>query len=287
MMIPKRLAARRAGRLTDPGGCADQLTRLHQRTRYLAYAELLRRGVDSGDLTLFELSVFSQNGEDGVLQEIFRRIGTRSRFFIEIGAEVREANGLLLADLLGWSGVFIDADPDRVDELRAKYRGNPRVRVRCSVVTPDNIDRLVADSDSPAEPDLLSVDVDGDDYWIWAACEQIRPRVVVIEFNASLGSVDRRVRPYQGRRWDDSVNFGSSVAALVQLGERKGYRLAHQESSGTNLFFVKAEEWPSLGVSGEVADYRGPNYYLDGRRHPGDPDPSRFVDPGTPDQPGG
>jgi hypothetical protein len=90
---------------------------------------------------------------------------------------------------------------------------------------------------------VLSIDVDGNDYWIWEAIESYRPRIVVIEYNAQLDPARRlvqRLDPSPGA-YDGSDDFGASLGALRELGERKGYRLAHTELTGTNAFFVRAD----------------------------------------------
>src|SRR4051812_19886545 len=233
------------------------------RTYFLALAELMRRrtgGPDFASLAEAELRVSSQNGEDGVIAEILRRTGVSDRpFFVEFGIEDGvEGNCVLLADVLGWAGLFIESDPDGHAAIETKYRWAPVSTLR-AFVTPDNIETLFHDAGVPPEPDVLSIDIDGGDYWVWRALQSFRPRIVVIEYNAGLDPERRLVVPPDSLAWDRSDYFGASIGALRALGAAKGYRLVHTDLAGINAFFVRedlAGQWPARPV------VHGPNYYL-------------------------
>lgn len=255
------------------------------REAYLALAEIARRGEDglpgvaaTAPLTAYELRVFSQNGEDGVIAELARRCGVEAGFFVEFGAGAgAENNCALLADLGGWSGAFIEGDPGLHETLAAKYAGSPRVRTACELVYPSNVEELFARLGVPDEPDLVSIDVDGADLWIWRALERFRPRIVVIEYNAALGTTDALVQPADRTEpWDRTDNFGASIQALRVLGEEKGYRLVHTELTGNNAFFVRADLAVELPAA-DAVPLRGPNHFLVGRRHPPDRQGRRLV----------
>lgn len=241
------------------------------RTYFLALAELMRRRTgDPGFASLAEaeLRVSSQNGEDGVIAEILRRTGVSERpFFIEFGIEDGvEGNCVLLADVLGWEGLFIESDPDGHAAVETKYRWAP-VRTLRAFVTPDNIETLFHDAGVPHEPDVLSIDIDGGDYWVWRALQSFRPRIVVIEYNAGLDPERRLVVPPDSVAWDRSDYFGASIGALRALGAAKGYRLVHTDLAGINAFFVREDlpgQWPARPV------VHGPNYYLRSWAHPRD-----------------
>ena len=244
------------------------MIRTRQSLRYLALANLLDRvGRTSADLTLYELSVFSQNGEDGVLAEILRRVGTVTKYFVEIGASANEANCIFLADVLGWRGLFVDADEGEYTALRAKYEGIERVQVVRARVTRENINPLLQDALAPRDIDVLSIDIDGNDYWLWEALADFSPRVVIIECNSSLDPRRQLVQPYRpDQSWDQSDFFGASLGALRRLGAEKGYTLVHLDLSGVNAFFVRnelAERFPEDGLHA-----RSFNMYLSGARHP-------------------
>ena len=166
--------------------------RVDSRLVYDGIAELDRRhGYRAESLSAAELRVFSQNGEDGVLAEIFDRIGAGDRYFVEFGAEDGlEGNTRFLREVLGWRGVYIEADPEKVERLTARVDPQTCTVVR-SMVTPQNIESLFEQAGVPEAFDLLSIDIDGQDYYVWQAIERFRPRVVVIEYNAGLAAGPR------------------------------------------------------------------------------------------------
>ncbi|MCW2760994.1 MAG: hypothetical protein JWR85_1195 [Marmoricola sp.] len=202
------------------------------------------------DLARYELRGFSQNGEDGVLLEILNRIGVTNRFFVEFGIQNgSEGNCVLLADVFGWSGVFIENDDANFAELSAKYAGFP-VRTVQDLVTAARIDDIFRETGVPERPDVVSIDIDGNDVYVWDALEDFRPRVIVIEYNSGIRTSGPVAQPHDpDRAWDGSGAFGSSLGALDTVARRKGYRLAHTDLTGTNAFYVDEEDWQRLGVS--------------------------------------
>jgi hypothetical protein len=247
--------------------------------RYAAHGE--RAGqAPAPDLAPHELRVFSQNGEDGVVEEILRRVGTRGGTFVEFGAGAGgEGNCVFLAAVLGWEGLLMEADPDLFARLDARYEGHRGVRTVRARVGPENVNALLADHAPSREPDVLSIDVDGIDYWIWRALEVARPRVVVIEYNAHLGPDDALVQPLDPRvDWDGSDHFGASLAALRGLGARKGYRLVHTDLAGVNAFFVREDLAGPFGPE-DAVPARAPNYFLAGEGHPPHEGDRAYVTP--------
>lgn len=258
----------------------DELIRVRQQVRYLAYAELLRRSGPTTDLTLHELSVFSQNGEDGVLAEILARLSPGSRSFVEIGASVNESNCMFLADALGWTGSFIDASAEEHGALTRKYGASDRIKVVREFVTASDIDHQLEAAGAPPDLDILSIDVDGNDYWLWEGLRRFRPRVVIVELNAGLPWARRLVqRNEPDRPWDGSKDYGSSIAALRHLASSKGYRLVHVETTGTNAFFVDeaAVGGADLPVGADVVN-RVPNHFLYGLRYDREGPAERYMD---------
>lgn len=181
-------------------------------------------------LSSFEAKWFSQNGEDGILLALFRRIGTGPRFVVEFGVEDgRECNTRYLRERRGWKGLLMDPAPN-----------NPPF-IQKELVTAENINALFEKYAVPADLDLLSIDVDGNDYWIWKALEpRYRPRVVVMEYNAKVPMTESKTIAYDPAfRWDGSDYFGASLLALTRLAQSKGYTLVGCESRGANAFFVR------------------------------------------------
>ena len=258
-------------RAIDAPGAVQRALKHADRSRgvYPALGELARRYGDAPDLTASELRVFSQNGEDGVIEEILGRIAATGGGFVEFGCQDgAEGNTVFLAQVMGWPGVYIEADDAAYAALERRYAATPRVRTVNAGVEPDNVEALFAAAGVPEEPDVLSIDVDGNDYWIWKAITRHRPRLVVIEYNGSLDPSSRRVMPYRpGFRWDHTSGYGASLGALEDLGEEKGYRLVHTELAGVNAFFVREDLMRAL-PSGEAVPRRAANYALMGLEHP-------------------
>jgi hypothetical protein len=223
-----------------------------------------RHGLRQSHLAAAELKVFSQNGEDGIIMEIMSRIGVTTGHFIEFGIDGgREGNCVLLADVLGWSGLFIEGDPGLYSTLSSKYSSNSGVSTRCAFVAPQNVNDLLADQ--PADTDIVSIDIDGQDYWVWRALSVIQPKLLVIEYNSGLDPRDNKVEPL-GTLPNLTKTSGASIGALRALGDAKGYTLAYLELCGVNAFFVRndyADRFPDPVI------YRTPNYLLSGLSHPG------------------
>lgn len=231
--------------------------------------ELVRRSgpelFATEDLTRYEMRVFSQNGEDGVLVEILNRIGVAGRYFVEFGIQDgTEGNCVYLADVLGWSGLFLEADEQDFARVSRKYAGTA-VATRRELVTADRIDEIFAAAGVPAEPDVLSIDIDGNDLYVWDALTAHRPRVVVIEYNGGIEPGQPRVQPHEpDRMWDGSGAFGSNLEALDVVAARKGYRLAYSDLAGVNAFYVREDLWDSLAI--DRVPRRAQNFGLTGIR---------------------
>lgn len=185
--------------------------------------------------------VYSQNDEDGIIQEIFRRIGVKEKRFIEFGVQNgMECNSLLLL-CSGWSGMWLEANTEFAAEIKEKFASfiqHNRLICHQQFVTAENVNEQL--SLMTGEIDLLSIDIDYNDYWVWKALDVIRPRVVIIEYNASLRPPLSLVVPYDANRsWDGSNFFGASLTALEKLGTEKEYSLVGCCFSGVNAFFVR------------------------------------------------
>lgn len=180
------------------------------------------------DLSFYEMQVYSQNGEDGVIGAIFRKIKTTNRFFVEFGVETGGECNTLLLYAEGWKGLLMDLG-----------YSNPKIGLYQETVTAENINALFKKYQVPLEFDLLSIDVDRNDFYLWMALNY-RPRIVVIEFNATLGPSKDKVVLYDPHaHWDFTNYFGASLLAFYKLGRKKGYSLIYADRTGTNLFFIK------------------------------------------------
>ena len=200
------------------------------------------RNADPKRLLRYGFKVYSQCDEDGIIQKIFRRIGTGNRVFVEFGVETGvECNTVKLL-VEGWSGVWLDGSPANVAQIQKHFEcfvRDGRLRAIQSFITAENINSLIAQGGVTGDIDLLSIDIDRNDYWVWQAIEIVKPRVVVIEYNATLRPPMSAVVPYERMQtWNGSNYFGASLEALVRLGRKKGYRLVGCSFNGANAFFV-------------------------------------------------
>ena len=224
--------------------------------------ELRLRRKPISDVTRYERRIDSQNGEDGIIEAIFAKVGTTNKYFVEFGSgNLSECNTRYLARGR-WKGLWMDAT--YIDQ---------RGQVKQECITAENVQALFGKYDVPRDFDLLSVDIDGNDYWVWKAITDHHPRVVVIEYNSTIPLTESKTIPYDPNwMWDGSTNyFGASLLALTHLGEQKGYTLVGCDSSGTNAFFVKQELVRSRFLVREVSSLYRPPSAFDGQGHPRDP----------------
>lgn len=199
------------------------------------------------DLTWQRFKVYSQNGEDGLTLALLKRIGLGAGRFVDIGCGPKGGNARFFAEEFGWSGLFVDAR-EQVKRLEAQLRPG-QVTALATWITRDNADSLVRDHGFDGEIDLLSIDLDGNDYWIWEALTACSPRIAIVEYNSFFGP-DRAVTvPYSesfDRHERDRGYYGASLAALVALAGQKGYRLVAVEPAGVNAFFLRDDVAPEL-----------------------------------------
>lgn len=203
------------------------------------------------DINKHELKIYSQNGEDGILLHIFDKIGATNRCFVEFGIDDgKECNTANLSINFGWNGLLMDADEKKLVRAKKYYIhmiGNNQTKVNCvqCKVTMDNINQTLKANNIYGEIDLLSIDIDGNDYWIWKAINAINPRVVVIEYNASLGSEKSITVKYDPNfdrfNYSTPLYHGASLLALTKLANLKGYILVGCDSTGINAFFVRKD----------------------------------------------
>ena len=216
-----------------------------EQQRYWEQTMAAPRYADPKRLLRYGAKAYSQNDEDGILAEIFRRIGASGRTFIEIGSGAGLENNTVTLLLQGWRGLWIDSDDATVRRAKTNFGtdiASSSLRVEHAFVTRDNVDDLLRKSSFGAEPDLLSIDLDGNDYHVWQAVQSISPRVVVVEYNASWFPPLSFAVTYQERfEWKENTYFGASLKALELLAERKGYHLVGCCFAGVNAFFVRAD----------------------------------------------
>ncbi len=192
-----------------------------------------------------EYQVFSQNGEDGIIQEIFNRIGLTNKYFIEFGVEDGlECNSTNLL-YKQWQGLWIEGSSAYFNSINTRFKDfidNGQLVVKNAFIKAENIESLFKSAEAPVEPDLLSIDIDYNDYYIWQAIKNYKPRVVIIEYNSVFRPDTHFVVPYNAdRMWDKTSYFGASLLALEKLADTKGYDLVGCSFTGSNAFFVRRD----------------------------------------------
>lgn len=194
----------------------------------------------------FGYKVYSQNDEDGIIHEIFKRIGTTNKEFIEFGVQNGlESNGHLLLLWGGWKGLWIEGSAKYCDEIKMRFRPvikTGRLKVLNCFITRENIEELFDKHAFSLEPDFLSIDIDGNDWHVWKAIKKCNPRVVCVEYNAKMPPDMEWVMAYDADHgWDGSDWHGASLKSMELLGEEKGYQLVCTNLRGVNAFFVRRD----------------------------------------------
>jgi len=196
----------------------------------------------------YEFKVFSQWGEDGIIQHLIHNVPMENETFVEFGASnYLESNTRFLLINNNWSGLVMDGDPDNVSFIKSDpiyWRYD--LQAISSFITRENINQLIEGHGISGDIGLLSVDIDGNDYWVWKAIDVISPRIVVIEYNSRFGAGRAVTIPYdeqfvRHQAHYSGLYFGASLKALVNLGKQKGYAFVGCCSNGVNAFFVRKD----------------------------------------------
>lgn len=213
------------------------------------------RSATYNDIRDAEFRVFSQWGEDGIIQYLIAHVSIDRPVFVEFGVEsYRESNTRFLLENDHWEGLILDGGREHLEfidegELRWRYT----IEARSAFLTRENINQVIRDGGVEGDIGLLSVDVDGNDYWILDAVDVVSPRILVVEYNSLFGpdaAVTVPYRPDFERRcahWS-SLYYGASLAALHHLAGQKGFRLVGCNRAGVNAFFVRADVVGELPV---------------------------------------
>ena len=219
-------------------------------------SHLLASNTKPAKLEDIEFRVFSQFGEDGILQYLIRSIGAHPDTFVEIGTgDYRESNTRFLVQNNNWRGLVIDGGQAHVEfVLRTGMAWRHDVEPVSAFVTAENINQLITDNGFSGDIGVLSIDVDGNDYWLWKAVDSVSPAIVVLEYNALFGPDAAITVPYDPAFLNSAAHysqlyFGASVGAYVHLANERGYRFIGCSSNGANAFFVRddiAGDLPNL-----------------------------------------
>lgn len=209
----------------------------------------------------YGFKVFSQGNEDGLIQYLINHVEIPNKIFVEFGVEdYSECNTkfLLLHD--NWSGLCMDGSSKAMEALRnRKLYWQHTIESKGAFITKENINRLISESGISGDIGLLSTDIDGVDWWVLDTIDCIQPRILICEYNALFGSKEKVSVPYKPDFYSTSEHysnlyFGASLAAFVDLADRKGYKLVCISNMQSNAFFVRRDVGSSLPeVSAEKA----------------------------------
>jgi hypothetical protein len=229
-------------------------------------------------LYIHSAKVYSQNGEDGMVAEIFRRIDYKNKFFVEIGiGDGLENNTRLLLET-GWHGVWIEGDQvaaARAAGTFATHVGQGALAIVSTTVAPDSINAILDEAQVPQEVDFLSVDIDQHTSHVWRSINR-RSRVACIEYNASIPAAYAIEVPYDSSQtWDGTNWFGAGLKSIELIGRAKGLALVGCDLAGVNAFLVADEAADRFsGPFTAEAKWEPPRYELGGQfGHP----PSRVA----------
>lgn len=207
----------------------------------------------------FGYKVYSQNDEDGIINEIFNRIGTTNKKFIEIGIENgSECNSHLLLDT-GWSGLWIEGNSEQrnlTEDTFKKYFQSNKISLVNAFITKDNINNILEENTDTPDLDLFSLDIDGNDWYVMKSileAKKINPRVIILEYNPLIPpsvnqddfSTDFIMEYDENWHWPNSEHpidyYGASLSAFYHLLKEYDYQLVGTCTMGVNAFFVKKE----------------------------------------------
>ena len=203
------------------------------------------RMADPGRLLTSGYRVYSQSDEDGIIHEIFRRIGEGARTFVELGSGDGVENNSHFLLLQGWRGLWIEGSARRAAAARKSLAApirEGRLRIEQQFVTAANADELIQRHAPARDIDLLAIDLDGNDYYVLEAIRSVNPRAIVAEYNAKFPPAVAWVMEYnEAHQWDGTDYFGASLKALEVLLSKRGYSLVGCNLLGTNAFFVRQD----------------------------------------------
>jgi hypothetical protein len=207
------------------------------------------------DLRSAEFRVSSQWGDDGIIQYLIAQVAVKERSFVEFGVEnYEEANTRFLLENDNWRGLILDGNSDNMAAVRSSnlfWRHD--LSATAAFITRDNINDLISRAGFTGAIGLLSIDIDGNDYWVWKAIDVVDPDIVICEYNAVFGPDLAVTVPYDAsfdrtRAHSSNLFWGCSLQALRRLGSSKGYVFVGCNSAGNNCYFVKSNLAGNLKV---------------------------------------
>jgi hypothetical protein len=225
---------------------------------------------DDKCLIKYGQKIYSQNEEDGIIQEIFNRIGTTNKTFVEFGIGDGLENNTLALLLSDWNGFWIEGSSNAVNNIKDNFKSvinSQRLKVVEAFITKDNINEIISNNISDKEIDLLSVDIDGNDIHVFNEISVINPRVVIMEYNAKFPPPIMFTVEYNATHtWQGDGHVGASLKYIEKNLNNKGYKLVGCDLAGVNAFFVRDDLAGDKFLSPYTAEkhYQPARYYLVG-----------------------
>lgn len=239
---------------------AERLTRVQEA---LGRIEMRQVAAMADGPSQAEFRVFSQWGEDGIIQYLIQHVPIERPIFVEFGVEnYVESNTRFLLTNNQWSGLVMDGSQENIDYIkRDVIYWATNLKADCAFITKDNINVLLRRNGISGDIGILSVDIDGNDYWVWQAIDVISPRIVICEYSSQFGPTAQVTTPYdpafvRGDAHYSKVYYGASISALNALAIRKGYSLVAGNRTGNNIFFVRDDLLGDMKVLKPEEAYR-------------------------------
>ena len=204
---------------------------------------------DLTSLHLLEFKVFSQWGDDGIIQYLVDKLEIEAKIFVEFGVEdYKESNTRFLLINNNWTGLVLDGDETNIANIHSSnYFWKYDLKASTKFITAENVNQTLKAEGFMGELGLLHIDIDGNDYWVWKALTIVDPIIVIMEYNSVFGSQRAITIPYNPHFSRIETHYsglyaGSSLRALCVLAEEKGYYFIGSNSAGNNAYFIKKEK---------------------------------------------
>jgi hypothetical protein len=217
------------------------------------WSELLSQKKNIKALYETEFKVFSQWGDDGIIQYLINYLDIENEFFIEFGVEdYLESNTRFLLINDNWSGLVMDGSENNISKIKESViYWKQDLIAKYAFITMENINQLISEENIKGSIGLLHIDIDGNDYWIWKALKVVDPIIMILEYNSIFGYERAITIPYKSDFIASTAHhsylyFGSSILSLCDLAEEKGYAFVGSNSAGNNAYFVKKEHLKEL-----------------------------------------
>jgi hypothetical protein len=205
-------------------------------------------GLTEHSISKTEFRVFSQWGEDGIIQSLIRLLHPIPKIFIEFGVQdYRESNTRFLLINNNWTGLIIDGSEENIKKIKEdSIYWQYNLKADCSFINKDNINSIFEKNGIKGDIGLLSIDIDGNDYWVWEAINSVNPAIVVTEYNARFGIESAVSVPYdpifvRSAAHSSHIYYGASLRALCHLANKKNYIFVGCNQAGNNAFFVRKD----------------------------------------------